>query len=35
MSENFIKKNLENLNQTNLDWNLIQTQMKNKLGVEI
>ena len=35
MSENFIKKNLENLNQTNLDWNLIQTQMKNKLGIEI
>ena len=28
-------KNIETLNQTSLDWNLIQSQMKNKLGVEI
>jgi chromosomal replication initiator protein len=28
-------KNIETQNQTNLDWSLIQSQMKNKLGIEI
>jgi len=28
-------KNIETQNQTNLDWSLIQSQMKSKLGIEI
>jgi chromosomal replication initiator protein len=28
-------KSIETQNQTNLDWSLIQSQMKNKLGIEI
>ena len=35
MTNSFISKNLENLNSTSLDWNLVQSQMKNKLGVEV
>ena len=35
MNKSSINKDLENLNQSNLDWDLVQTQMKNKLGVEI
>ncbi len=35
MSNSSINKNLETLNQSKLDWSLIQTQMKNKLGAEI
>ena len=35
MNRSFNNKNLETLNPNNLNWNLIQAQMKNKLGVEI
>jgi chromosomal replication initiator protein len=35
MNNSTINKNIEIQNQTNLDWNLIQSQMKNKLGIEI
>ncbi len=35
MNNSVINKNLETLDSKSLDWNLIQTQMKNKLGVEI
>jgi chromosomal replication initiator protein len=35
MNNSTINKNIETQNQTNLDWNLIQSQMKNKLGIEI
>ena len=32
---NTIKNNLKNLKSESFDWSLIQTEMKNKLGVEI
>ena len=32
---NNTNKNLNNLKSENLDWNLIQTEMKNKLGADI
>ena len=32
---NNTNKNLNNLKSENLDWNLIQTEMRNKLGVDI
>ena len=32
---NIINKNLEGLKIENLDWGLVQTQMKNKLGMEV
>jgi chromosomal replication initiator protein len=35
MNNTTTNKNIETLNQNNLDWSLIQSQMKNKLGVEI
>jgi chromosomal replication initiator protein len=35
MNSSTTNKNIETQNQTNLDWNLIQSQMKNKLGIEI
>jgi len=35
MNNSSINKNLETLNQSKLDWSLVQTQMKNKLGLEI
>jgi len=35
MNGSFTNKNLEILNQSNLDWDLVRTQMKNKLGLEI
>ena len=35
MNKSFINKNHENLNSESLDWGTIQTQMKNKLGLEI
>ena len=35
MNNTTINKNIETLNQNNLDWSLIQSQMKSKLGVEI
>ena len=35
MNTSLNNKNLRVLNQSNLDWHLVQTQMKNKLGVEI
>ena len=35
MNNSFTNKNLETSNLTSLDWDLIQTQMRNKLGVEI
>ena len=31
----FTNKNLKNLKSTSLDWSLIQTDMKNKLGLDI
>ena len=31
----FSKNNLDNLKPNSLDWNLIQNEMKNKLGNEI
>ena len=35
MNNSSINKNLETLNQSKLDWSLVQNQMKNKLGAEI
>ena len=35
MNNSFINKNLQSLKPERLDWNTIQTQMKNKLGLEI
>jgi chromosomal replication initiator protein len=35
MNNSITNKNLNNLKQTVLDWSAIQTQMKNKLGLEI
>ncbi len=35
MNNSITNKNLENLSPSTLDWNLIQKQMKNKLGAEI
>ncbi len=35
MNKSFKNKNLENLNLETLDWKAVQTQMKNKLGLEI
>ena len=35
MNNSTTNKNIEIQNQTNLDWSLIQSQMKNKLGIEI
>ena len=35
MNNSFSKKNLKNLNSESLDWKEIQSQMKNKLGLEI
>ena len=32
---NNTNKNLNNLKSENLDWNLIQTEMRNKLGIDI
>ena len=35
MNNSFKNKNLNNLKSENLDWNLIQSEMKNKLGLDI
>ena len=35
MNNTFTKKNLNNLNSENINWNLIQKEMKDKLGTEI
>ena len=35
MNNSFSKKNIKNLTSQSLDWKEIQTQMKNKLGLEI
>ena len=35
MNTSFTKKKLDNLKLENLDWTAIQSQMKNKLGLEI
>ncbi len=35
MNNSFINKNLNNTKTTSLDWILIQSEMKNKLGLEI
>ena len=35
MNRSFTNKNLEDLNSTSIDWSLAQTQIKNKLGIEI
>ena len=35
MNNTIINKNSSNLKSQNLDWNLVQTEMKNKLGLDI
>ena len=35
MSNTISKNNLNNFKHNSLDWNLIQTEMKNKLGAEV
>ena len=35
MNNTFINKNLNNLKSENLDWKLVQTEMKSKLGLDI
>ena len=35
MNNTFKNKNLKSSNQEKFDWDLIQTDMKNKLGLEI
>jgi chromosomal replication initiator protein len=35
MNNTFTNKNLNNLKSEKLDWSLIQTEMKNKLGLDI
>ena len=35
MNNTFKNKNLTNLKSENLDWSLIQSEMKNKLGSDI
>ncbi|MDC1170011.1 chromosomal replication initiator protein DnaA [Candidatus Pelagibacter sp.] len=35
MNNSTTNKNIETQNQSNLDWSLIQSQMKSKLGIEI
>ncbi len=35
MNNSFTNKNIKNLKPENLDWNLIQIEMKNKLGQDI
>jgi len=35
MNNSITKKNIKNLKTENLNWNLIQTEMKNKLGLDI
>ena len=35
MNNNFTNKDLKHLKSEKLDWNLIQSEMKNKLGLEI
>ena len=35
MNNNLTNKNLKNFNQESLDWTIVQSQMKNKLGSEV
>ena len=35
MNNTFTTKNLNNLNQEKFDWSLVQSEMKDKLGVDI
>ena len=35
MKNNFINKSLNETSSSSLNWNLIQTEMKNKLGLDI
>ena len=35
MNNTFTNKKLNNLKPENLDWGLIQIEMKNKLGIDI
>ena len=35
MNNTFTNKNPKNLNSEKIDWNLIQIEMKNKLGLDI
>ena len=35
MNNSIKNKDLNKLKSTNLDWNLIQSEMKNKLGIDI
>ena len=35
MNNSFKNKELSSLKTVSLDWNIVQTQMKNKLGLEV
>ena len=35
MKNNLTNKNIKNFNQESLDWTIVQSQMKNKLGNEV
>ena len=35
MNNSYTNKNLNNLKNENLDWNIIQIDMKNKMGMDI
>ena len=35
MNNSFKNKELNSLKTVSLDWNIVQTQMKNKLGLEV
>ena len=35
MKNNIINQNLNNLDSKDFNWNLIQNEMKNKLGIDI
>ena len=34
-NKNFLNKKTDNFSSNKLDWNIIQTEMKNKLGIDI
>ena len=35
MNKSINKENLKNINPENLDWSLVQSEMKNKLGIDV
>ena len=35
MNNSYTNKNLKNLDPNKIDWNLIQIEMKNKLGTDV